>query len=88
MRERHRCTAGGRTHLNRLALPSPGEVSGYWRACPHAQWDDIVDRETAPVKSALSGPNREPRSQTVVLIGCQSVRLWSSFLGLRTVVRA
>jgi hypothetical protein len=41
-------------------------------------------------KSALSGPNREPRSPNVKSIGCcQSVRgLWLSFLGLRTVVRA
>jgi hypothetical protein len=48
-----------------------------------------VDKETAPVKSALSGPNREPRSPNVKLIGCcQSVRQWLSFLGLRTDVRA
>jgi hypothetical protein len=33
-----------------------------------------VDRETAPVKSALSGPNHEPRSPNVELIGFQSVR--------------
>jgi hypothetical protein len=47
-----------------------------------------VDRETAPVKSALSGPNREPRSPNVGSIGCQSVRQGLSFLGLRTVERA
>jgi hypothetical protein len=48
-----------------------------------------VDRETAPVKTALSGPNREPRSPNVKLIGCcQSVRQGLSFLGLRTVERA
>ena len=42
----------------------------------------VVDRETAPVNSAISGPNREPRSQNVKLIECcQSVRPWSSFLG-------
>jgi hypothetical protein len=46
-----------------------------------------VDRETAPVKSALSGPNQEPRSPNVELIGWQSLRQWLSFLGLRTVAR-
>jgi hypothetical protein len=35
-------------------------------------------------KRATSGPNQEPRSQNIVLFGCQSV----SFLSLRTVVRA
>jgi hypothetical protein len=34
-----------------------------------------------------SGPNQEPRSPNVELIGCQSVRQRSSFLSLRTVVR-
>ena len=49
----------------------------------------ISGRETAPVMSALSGPNREPSSQNAKLIGwSQSVRPWLSFLGLRTVVRA
>jgi hypothetical protein len=37
---------------------------------------------------ATSGPNQEPRSPNVELIGCQSVRQWSSFLSLRTDVRA
>jgi hypothetical protein len=37
---------------------------------------------------ATSGPNHEPRSPNIALIGCPSVRQWSSFLGLRTVVRA
>ena len=32
-----------------------------------------MDRETAPVKSALYGPNYEPRSQNVNWIGRQSV---------------
>jgi hypothetical protein len=36
---------------------------------------------------ATSGPNPEPRSPNIEFIGCQSVREWSSFLGLRTVVR-
>jgi hypothetical protein len=40
-----------------------------------------VDRETASVKSTISGPNCEPRSQNVVFIGCQSMRPWLSFLG-------
>jgi hypothetical protein len=48
----------------------------------------MSDRETAPAKSALSGPTHEPRSQNVELIGCQSVRQRLSFLGLRAVVRA
>jgi hypothetical protein len=44
--------------------------------------------ETAPAKSAVSGPNHEPRSLNVKLLGCcQSVRLWLSFLSMRTVVR-
>jgi hypothetical protein len=38
--------------------------------------------------SSTSGPNHEPRSQNVELIGCQSVRQWSGFLSLRTVVRS
>jgi hypothetical protein len=37
---------------------------------------------------ATSGPNHEPRSPNVELIGCLSVGEWSSFLSLRTVVRA
>jgi hypothetical protein len=40
-----------------------------------------------PIKS-YSGPTHEPRSLNIELIGCQSVRQWSSFLSLRTVVRA
>jgi hypothetical protein len=35
---------------------------------------------TCSVGRATSGPNQEPRSPNVVLIGCQSVRQWSSFL--------
>jgi hypothetical protein len=43
----------------------PGEVPSWWRL----ELGVIVD------KSALSGPNREPRSRNVKLIGwCQSVR--------------
>ena len=43
-------------------------------------------RDTAAVKTAISGPNCEPRSPNVKLIGCcRSVRPWSSLLGLRTV---
>ena len=38
--------------------------------------------------SATSGPNQEPRSPNIELIRCQSVRQWSGFLSLRTVVRA
>jgi hypothetical protein len=38
--------------------------------------------------SAASGPNREPRRPNVELVGRQSVRRWSSFLSLRTDVRA
>jgi hypothetical protein len=37
--------------------------------------------------SATSGPNQEPRSPNIELIGCQSVRQWPRFLSLRTVVR-
>ena len=37
---------------------------------------------------AISGPNREPKSQNVDVIGCQRVRRGLSFLSLRTVVRA
>jgi hypothetical protein len=37
---------------------------------------------------AISGPNHEPRSPNIELIGCQSVRQRSSFLWPRTVVRS
>jgi hypothetical protein len=37
---------------------------------------------------ATFGPNHQPRSPNVILIGWQSVRQWSSFLGLRADVRA
>jgi hypothetical protein len=47
----------------------------------------IVYRKKSQL-SATSGPNQEPRSPNIELIGCQSVRQWSSFHGLRTDVRA
>jgi hypothetical protein len=66
--------------------PSREERQAYnCSATPRQPTALIVDRETAPVKGALSGPSREPRGQNVELIGCcQSVRRWSSLLGLRT----
>jgi hypothetical protein len=44
-------------------------------------------REIEPIKSHLRTKPRAEESK-YELIGCQSVRQWSSFLGLRTVVRA
>jgi hypothetical protein len=52
----------------RLALPSREETSGPAGVSrvPHA-WGTGWDMEIALVKSALSGPNREPRRQNVKL---------------------
>jgi hypothetical protein len=46
-------------------------------------------RVRAELKSATSGPNQaRAEGSKCCVIGCQSVRPWLSFLGLRTVVRA
>ena len=60
----------------------------------HAQVGDAIRRGSRSIRGnkrtgkprqlrATSGPNQEPRSQNVELIGCQSARQWLSFLGLR-----
>jgi hypothetical protein len=48
----------------------------------------VKDREIANQAPPPDHQTTEPTSQTVISIGCQSVRQWSSFLSLRTGVRA
>jgi hypothetical protein len=70
--------------------PPPAAVAAAAAAAGNTALRWVIEAgETASVESALSGPNGEPGSQNVKLIGCcQSVRSWSNFLGLRTVVHA
>ena len=50
----------------RRALPSrERELSGLDERVNPPNWGVLVDRETASVENASSGPNREPRSQIV-----------------------
>ena len=69
----------------RRALPSrERELSGLDERVNPPNWGVLVDRETASVENASSGPNREPRSQIVKRMVSER---WLSGLGLRTVVR-
>ena len=93
------CTAAGGTP--RVGYPgrvdSPASVDRPWmqligdRAVRSLamSYIELRERRIAGNQGALCGPNREPSCQNVKLIGCsQCVRPWSSFLSLRTVVRA
>jgi hypothetical protein len=78
--------------VGRLPACHPPLVIQIRRAPAHhghpREWINSTWRKQRQLKSALSGPSREPRSPNVELIGCQSVRQWLSFFGLRTVDRA
>jgi hypothetical protein len=67
-----------------VAVEGLGEAAAAATAAPLG----TQDRETANQAPPPDHQTTEPRSQNVILVGWQSVRPWSSFLSLRTVVRA
>jgi hypothetical protein len=68
-----------------VAAAEVAQTEAHAEAAAAAAEEVAAVRANAEVRHAC--PTRSNLQPSVKLIGCQSVRPWSSFLGLRTVVR-